>query len=96
MEVAGKITGIRRRWYRNGQLFSEAEFQEDVKNGQVREWTETGSMLLSASVVNGQFDGPYQSWWDNGVVKEQGTFKKGVRQPGYRWFNQDGTLQQEL
>jgi len=43
-----------------------------------------------------QFDGSYQSWWDNGVLKEQGVFKNGVRQPGYRWFNEDGTLHQEL
>lgn len=95
-EIGGKITGVRRRWYRNGQLFSEAEFKDGVKNGQVRQWTEAGSMLLAASVVNDQFDGLYQSWWDNGVLKEQGTFVNGIRQPGYRWFNQDGSLLKEL
>jgi len=41
-----------------------------------------GAVTLSASLKNGAFDGGYESWWDDGKLKEQGEFKDGVRQPG--------------
>jgi antitoxin component YwqK of YwqJK toxin-antitoxin module len=87
---------LRRRWYRNGQLFSETEFLHRKPHGRIREWTETGTLILDAVNKNGILDGYYQSWWDDGTLKEQGTFINGKRQTGYRWFATDGSLWKEL
>jgi antitoxin component YwqK of YwqJK toxin-antitoxin module len=87
---------IQRRWYRNGQMLSEVELVSGIPNGRVRQWTENGTLILDAVKLNNVHDGLYQSWWDNGVLKEQGVFLKGERQPGYKWFKNDGSLWQEL
>ncbi len=42
----------------------------------------------------GQLHGPYQTWWDNGQLKESGNYDMGRRVGIYRWFKDDGTVWQ--
>ena len=95
-EVDGKIEGKRRRWHQSGQLFSEAEFVNGLLEGDLREWTKEGVMVLSAQMHKGEFHGRYESWWDNGTPKERGEFIDGVRQPGFTWFREDGSVWKQL
>lgn len=95
-ELNGKLVGLRRRWYKGGGLFSEAEFANGVANGIVRQWSEAGVLTLYANTKDGELDGPYRSWWDNAMLKEEGVFAQGVRQPGFRWYREDGSLWREV
>lgn len=61
-------------------------------NGLLRQWTVDGVMTLSATVKDGEFDGPYKSWWSSGLLKEEGTFKGGKRIGKYTWYKLDGSI----
>lgn len=89
-EKDGKLDGLRRFWFESGQLFAEAEYRDGVIDGYLREWTEEGRMTLLAKAKGGEFHGDYQSWWDDGVIKEEGVYVAGKRQPGYRWYRSNG------
>lgn len=95
-EVGGVACGVKRRWHLNGQLFSEAEFQDGLVDGVIRQWSSEGQLILCARAKAGELDGYYESWWDNGLPKEQGSYSAGVRQSGYKWFREDGALWREL
>lgn len=95
-EIDGVINGCLKRWHQNGALFVEAEYKDGLIHGFSKQWTESGIQTLSCSLQNGSFHGKYQSWWDDGVLKEEGYFIDGVRQPGYRWHKTDGSLWKEL
>lgn len=43
----------------------------------------------------GEPHGSYQSWWDNGALKEQGQYRAGNRVGIYSWYLENGELQQE-
>lgn len=94
-KVEGSEFWIKQFWYENGSLLSEIGYLDGVPHGIIREWSALGFLTLCADMKHGEFDGNYQSWWSDGVLKEQGQFKQGRRQPGYRWFKTDGTLWRE-
>lgn len=75
----------------DGQLIAEAEYNSSGKlDGIERHWNLAGQKILEASYKNGLHDGPYQSWWDTGDVKERGMYKSGQRVGVYTWFSLDG------
>jgi|GEM_PF-2678831 len=45
----------------NGALFTEGEYVNGQLNGMIREWAEDGLLLMSATVKDGEFDGPFKS-----------------------------------
>jgi len=49
-------------------------------------------LLLSAGVKDGEFHGPYKSWWDSDLLKEEGTFQYGKRIGRYTWYKVDGSV----
>jgi len=79
----------------NGKPFSGVE-RIDSEHSILRSWTEDGTIILEAVLNNErQHDGAYRSWWDSGVLKEEGTFRLGKRIGIYRWYLQSGELWKE-
>ena len=52
-------------------------------------------MIMQAEFKQGEHDGEFRSWWNNGNLKEEGQFSFGKRIGKYRWYDEDGTLLQE-
>ena len=76
----------------NGKPFSGVE-RIDQSRTILRSWTEDGTLILEAGLdANRDYDGSYKSWWDNGVPKEEGTFRAGKRIGTYRWYLESGEL----
>ncbi len=74
-----------------GQLIAEAQFNRSGKlHGVERHWNCSGQKILEAFYKNGLHDGPYQSWWDSGELKESGTYVKGQRVGVYTWYSIEG------
>jgi antitoxin component YwqK of YwqJK toxin-antitoxin module len=78
-----------------GSKIAEAECENGAPNGITRTWSDEGVLTLEAQLSDGDYDGPYRSWWNNGQPKEEGTFRKGKRIGLYRWFREDETLWSE-
>jgi antitoxin component YwqK of YwqJK toxin-antitoxin module len=71
------------------------EYRDGLSHGLIREWTEEGQLTLQATYKDGKLDGHYQSWWDDGIPKEDGFYVHGRRQKGYHWFRSNGELWRE-
>jgi antitoxin component YwqK of YwqJK toxin-antitoxin module len=52
-------------------------------------------LTLEAYSLEGEYHGRYRSWWDNGVLKEEGTYISGQRVGIYRWYKDTGELWEE-
>ena len=75
----------------DGNLIAEAEFNTEGKlDGIERHWNLSGQLVLEASYKNGLHHGAYQSWWDNGNIKERGKYSTGQRVGKYTWYSIEG------
>jgi antitoxin component YwqK of YwqJK toxin-antitoxin module len=85
----------REMFYPSGKPMSKAE-PSGPGHSLVREWTESGTLIFEYTVNAGrEYDGPFRSWWDDGVPKEEETFRAGKRVGIYRWFLPSGKLWRE-
>jgi len=78
-----------------GNKIGEAEFTDGKPNGFSRHWSKEGTLVLDTTMKNGEYHGPYHSWWDNGKPKEIGTFLNGKRIGKYQWYDSKGELIEE-
>jgi len=78
-----------------GKKVGETEYLNGKPHGLCRLWSPDGVLILSARMSNGEYHGKYQSWWNNGIPKEEGEFIEGKRAGVYRWYKEDGSLWQE-
>jgi antitoxin component YwqK of YwqJK toxin-antitoxin module len=75
-----------------GKRFSGVERNNENRTI-LRTWTEDGTLILEAMLnANREYDGAYKSWWDNGTIKEEGTFRSEKRVGTYRWYHESGEL----
>jgi antitoxin component YwqK of YwqJK toxin-antitoxin module len=95
-ELNGLKHGTLRRWYKNGKLFSESTFINGKIDGLSRLWNEDGVCYISSELRNGVLHGEYISRWDSGSLKEYGFYVDGKRQPGYKYYREDGSLWHEI
>jgi antitoxin component YwqK of YwqJK toxin-antitoxin module len=79
----------------HGNKIGEAEYVNGVPNGLCRLWYANGQLHLDAQMKNGEYDGPYCSYWENGQAKEKGTYSKGTKVGVFSWFDQSGELIQK-
>ena len=75
-----------------GAILSTAEYVDGVLDGVTRQFSASGVMTLEAHCQNGEYHVAYRSWWDTGILKEEGAFAHGKRAGIYKWYHQDGTL----
>jgi antitoxin component YwqK of YwqJK toxin-antitoxin module len=69
---------------------SEANFQNDKKNGPSITWNKSGTKVSESLFQNGLKDGPYFEWFGNGNKKEEGSYYKGKKQGRVNFYNRDG------
>ena len=58
----------------DGRVTAQAEYLDGKLDGQSKVWSKDGTLILEDHYRNGERHGIYQSWWDNGAVKEQGRY----------------------
>jgi antitoxin component YwqK of YwqJK toxin-antitoxin module len=52
-------TGIERRWFDDGTLYSEIAFKSGVEHGPAKYFTQDGTIVTSSRYVNGKLDGAH-------------------------------------
>ena len=50
----GKLDGLYRRWYENGQLRNEYTYKDNKRDGSYREWYETGQLREECTYKEGE------------------------------------------
>lgn len=93
----GKLDGIMRRWYSNGQLSHESFYQEGLEHGLSRSWSESGKLLFECRMKEGKFVDTCRMWNDDGMLAgEVISNAQGVMIRTQRWWVENGELKTEI
>ncbi|HEY0091938.1 MAG TPA: hypothetical protein VGB43_05565 [Flavobacterium sp.] len=87
----GKLHGTRTVFYPSGKLAEETNYNNGIRDGIYRKYTDKGVMLEDAIYVNGEYHGPATYRDANGKIASKGMFKNG-RKDGVWEFYEDGKL----
>ncbi len=73
----GKLNGIQKDWYENGQLRCEFNYKEGKEEGIQKEWYENGQLWYEDNYKEGKQDGIQKSWYENGQLHYKMYYKNG-------------------
>lgn len=68
----GQRVGVWKAWYKNGALWSEGEFKDDVRNGFANVFWPNGKLRFEGTYADGKQTGAWKFY------NEQGTLEKEV------------------
>jgi antitoxin component YwqK of YwqJK toxin-antitoxin module len=91
----GKLSGVKKLFYRNGNLAQESIYLNDKKNGISKIYTEKGVVMEEAFFKNGQYDGLAIFKETNGNLASKGMFVNGVKKGKWQFY-ENGKFKQEL
>lgn len=77
--VNGKLNGVRKVFYKSGEIAEETAYKDGAKNGAYKSYAENGIVLEESLYKNNQYDG--QAIYRNvdGQVSAQGLYKNGKK-----------------
>ena len=77
--VNGKLNGIRKVFYKSGEIAEETTYKDGIKNGAYKSYAENGIVLEESIYKNGEYDG--QAIYRNvdNQIAAQGLFKNGKK-----------------
>lgn len=76
--INGKIDGLRKMYFQNGNLSIERYYTNSIPNGLEKEYYEDGTLKQKGSRINGEEDGVWETYFPNGQVKRRTNLKKGI------------------
>lgn len=63
----GKVDGLSRGWYEDGQLETEEHFVDGISDGLRTRWHPNGVKKSETEIVDGRLSGHHIEWHDNGT-----------------------------
>lgn len=82
----GKFT----EYYRNGEKFSEGNYENGVLVGEWSYWHENGQLAKKVSFKNGVPDGTWDTFREDGTLSAKKSYKDGLRQGTWTLYYDDG------
>jgi len=73
----GKLHGLQKSYFLNGQLSTITLYTNNVQNGRRIEYYGCGSKKLNANYTDGDLDGISEEWCPGGILIMRKTFYKG-------------------
>lgn len=78
MDALGRKQGLWRYYTREGVLFMEITYQNDIKHGpSIRHHTASGVIIEECTYFNGRRDGEYKRYSANGILTTEGNYSMG-------------------
>lgn len=99
--------GPTKYFYKNGELKKEVFFVNGLEEGMAREYAEDGRAITLITYKNGfitdiqkinrfigssKKHGPWKYWYDNGVVRLEGSYKRGLEHGYFKEYDREGNL----
>ena len=72
------FTGVAVFYRANGTPESEVEYSDGIQNGSVRDWSESGVLVLEAEVKNGSYHGLIRYFSDSGHLLREEDYEFGI------------------
>ena len=69
MYVYGKEEGLHKRWFEDGQLWTESNYKEGEKEGLHKRWYENGQLGYEGYISDGNWWMSMKSYYENGQLK---------------------------
>jgi antitoxin component YwqK of YwqJK toxin-antitoxin module len=69
--------GLYTEFYQNGQKKRQCSFEENIANGPLIYWSETGTVLLKGTLKDGKRQGKFTEWHANGQKKLVCNYENG-------------------
>lgn len=93
--VRGQKHGSFKRFYFNGNIEYEANYNYDVLDGIERNYTQQGQMISETTYKNGVKEGPHSTWYENGVLLSKGAYKNDLQEGEWLFYDERGFLMGE-
>jgi len=77
--VNGKLSGIRKVYYKSGVIAEEATYKDGIKNGAYKSYAENGVVLEESNYKNGYYEGQAVYRDTDNQISAQGVYKKGKK-----------------
>lgn len=88
---AGKLHGPTYHFFYDGRKAQETHYHKGLKDGKALEWHDNGKEKQIANYRNDTLHGAYKEFFrENGAIKTEGTYHKGVRDSLWVWYYPNG------
>ncbi|MEO5775680.1 MAG: hypothetical protein ABIQ27_02175 [Flavobacterium sp.] len=77
--VNGKLNGVRKVFYKSGEIAEETIYKDGIKNGAYKSYAENGLVLEESIYKNGQYEGMAIFRNVDNQIAAQGLFKNGKK-----------------
>lgn len=100
-DKAGMKYGVWKEFYSTGIVKTECTYSQNKKNGYLKEYNLKGELLNTTKYVDDELiENPpelarleiFKSYYDDGSVKSEGTYRDGVPEGVFREFAEDGKI----
>lgn len=75
----GKLNGVRKVFYKSGEIAEETNYKEGLKNGPYKSYAENGFVMEESNFKNDQYDGPAIYRNPTNEITSQGQYKDGKK-----------------
>lgn len=87
-----KLSGVRKQYFPNGNLYKEEAFEDNTLNGPSRLFAEDGTLVKEGAFLQGKPHGVLRQYYPNGQVEVERSFSEGVLQGPSRSYSPEGVL----
>lgn len=77
--VKGKLNGVRKVFYKSGEIAEETTYKDGLKNGIYKSYAENGFVLEESNFKNNVYDGPATYRSAANQITSQGHYKDGKK-----------------
>ncbi len=91
----GKLNGVKKVYFSNGNLAEEATYVNGVKEGVYKQYTEKGIVLEESTYKNDKLNGPATFKNAHGEVVSQGQFTDNIKTGKWQFFEKGKKVKEE-
>lgn len=88
--------GLLKKYYKEGGVFEEANYSNDVLNGERKMYYPNGKVQIVETYKEGSFDGPYKVYYDNGQVQLEGDYLNNNMEGSWTGYYNTGELKEKV
>ncbi|WP_242094101.1 toxin-antitoxin system YwqK family antitoxin [Aestuariivivens sediminicola] len=90
-----KVTGVIKRFRKNGVVEKEVYAVDGLLNGEARSWYDNGVLYEVGNFNSSKVDGEVRGWHRNGQLAARGTTRDGQKTGTYQKWYENGSLEEE-
>ena len=92
----GKLHGNYKRWYSNGQLYVDSNYEHDKYHGNRKVWYRNGQLMIDETYELDNLHGNRKWWHENGQLYEDENYEHGKRHGNRKEWHQNGKLTNDV